>query len=141
MHLAISCDEEVGCLGVRPLIAHLCANLPRPAAVIVGEPTLMHVVDAHKAALSYQTEVAGHEAHSSAAHTGVNAIMVAGELLGELNRLAAEMKAQGSPAQPLRSPVHDGSRRRHRRRHRQEHRAAPLLVHMGNPADAGRRRR
>ncbi len=97
VHLAISCDEEVGCLGVRPLIAHLSAHLPKPMAVIVGEPTLMQVVDAHKAVLSYQTEVTGHEAHSSAAHTGVNAIMVAGELLGELNRLAAEMRARAGP--------------------------------------------
>ena len=111
VHLAISCDEEVGCLGVRPLIAHMRAHLPKPSAVIVGEPTLMQVVDAHKAVLAYHTEVTGHEAHSSAAQTGVNAIMVAGELLGELNRLAALMRARADPDSPFDPPymtVHVG---------------------------------
>jgi acetylornithine deacetylase len=111
VHLAISCDEEVGCLGVRPLIAHISDRLPRPAAVIVGEPTLMQVVDAHKAVLSYQTVVTGHEAHSSVAHKGVNAIMVAGEILSEINRLAAEMRARADAACPFDPPyttVHVG---------------------------------
>ncbi len=112
IHLAISCDEEVGCLGVRPLIAHLSAHLPKPLAVIVGEPTLMQVVDAHKTVRSYRTEVTGHEAHSSAAHTGVNAIMVAGELLAELNRLAAEMRTRADvrgPFDPPYTTVHVGT--------------------------------
>ncbi|MDP9138257.1 MAG: acetylornithine deacetylase [Pseudomonadota bacterium] len=111
VHLAISCDEEIGCLGVRPLIAHMRAHLPTPLAVIVGEPTLMQVVDAHKAVISFQTEVTGHEAHSSVAHTGVNAVMVAGELLGELNRLAAMMRARADPDSPFDPPymtVHVG---------------------------------
>src|SRR5262245_6281681 len=56
IHLALSCDEEVGCKGVRPLIAHMKENLPRPRAVIVGEPTLMKVVNAHKGALTFATE-------------------------------------------------------------------------------------
>jgi acetylornithine deacetylase len=94
IHLALSCDEEVGCRGVRPLIAHMREHLPKPLAVIVGEPTLMKVVNAHKASHSYETQVMGHEAHSSCAHLGVNAIMVAGELIGELNRMAAELKAR-----------------------------------------------
>jgi acetylornithine deacetylase len=111
IHLAISCEEEVGCLGVRPLIAHITAHLPRPAAVIVGEPTLMQVVDAHKAVVSYETEVLGHEAHSSVAHKGVNAIMVAGELIGELNRAAGEKRAQArsdSRFDPPYTTVHVG---------------------------------
>jgi acetylornithine deacetylase len=94
IHLALSCDEEVGCRGVRPLIAHMREHLPKPLAVIVGEPTLMKVVNAHKASHSYETQVTGHEAHSSCAHLGVNAIMVAGELISELNRMAAELKAR-----------------------------------------------
>ena len=95
IHLAFSCNEEVGCIGVRPLIAHIRDQLPKPMAVIVGEPTLMKVVNAHKASHSYETAVCGCAAHSSNAHLGVNAIMYAGELLGELNRLAAELKARG----------------------------------------------
>ena len=95
IHLAFSCDEEVGCRGVRPLIAHMREHLPKPLAVIVGEPTLMKVVNAHKASHSYETHVTGHAAHTSCAHQGVNAIMVAGELISELNRMARELKARG----------------------------------------------
>ena len=95
IHLALSCDEEVGCKGVRPLVAHLRDHLPRPRAVLVGEPTSMQVVNAHKSAVTFSTEVTGHEAHSSLTHHGVNAIMVAGELLGELNRIRADVIARG----------------------------------------------
>jgi acetylornithine deacetylase len=112
IHLAFSCDEEVGCRGVRPLIQHLVQHLPRPAAVIVGEPTLMQVVNAHKTAVSFETEVIGHEAHSSAAHQGVNAIMVAGELVHELTVIARELKAHGldgSDFDPPYTTVHVGT--------------------------------
>jgi acetylornithine deacetylase len=95
IHLAFSCDEEVGCRGVRPLIAHMRDHLPKPMAVIVGEPTLMKVVNAHKASHTYETSVTGCAAHSSNAHQGVNAIMYAGELLAELNRMAKELQARG----------------------------------------------
>ena len=112
VHLAFSCDEEVGCLGVRPLIRHMAAHLPKPAAVIIGEPTSMQVVNAHKAVHTYETGVTGIEAHSSNTHKGVNAIMVAGELLAEINRLAAEMKARGDPTgrfDPPFTSVHVGT--------------------------------
>jgi acetylornithine deacetylase len=94
IHLALSCDEEVGCRGVRPLIAHLRDHLPRPRLAIIGEPTSMQVVNAHKSAVTFTTEVTGHEAHSSCTHLGVNAIMVAGELLGEVNRIRADVHAR-----------------------------------------------
>ena len=97
IHLALSCDEEVGCKGVRPLVAHLRDNLPKPRAVIVGEPTSMKVVNAHKSAVTFSTEVRGHEAHSSLTHHGVNAIMVAGEMLSEINRIRADLIAAGDP--------------------------------------------
>jgi acetylornithine deacetylase len=48
VHIAFSYDEEVGCTGVRPMIAELGASLPLPRMVLVGEPTAMTVVDAHK---------------------------------------------------------------------------------------------
>src|SRR5687768_5082883 len=98
IHLAFSCDEEVGCRGVRPLIQHIGAHLPRPAAVVVGEPTSMKVVNAHKSTFSFETEVTGHEAHSSSAHQGVNAVMVAGELIHELNLIAEELRQRANPA-------------------------------------------
>jgi len=111
IHLALSCDEEVGCVGVRPLVAYMKEHLPRPKAVIVGEPTLMKVVNAHKGALTFATEVIGHEAHSSYTHLGVNAILVAGELLTEISRLAAEMRERGDPSGRFNPPyttVHVG---------------------------------
>jgi acetylornithine deacetylase len=101
----------VGCKGVRPLIAHIRDNLHKPRAVIVGEPTSMKVVNAHKSAVTFSTEVTGHEAHSSLTHHGVNAIMVAGEMLAEINRIRAELIAEGDPTQrfdPPYSTVHVG---------------------------------
>ena len=111
IHLALSCDEEVGCKGVRPLIAHMRDHLPKPRAVIVGEPTSMKVVNAHKSAITFSTEVIGHEAHSSLTHHGVNAILVAGELLSEISRIRADMVAMGDPTNrfdPPYSTVHVG---------------------------------
>ena len=111
IHLALSCDEEVGCKGVRPLIAHMRDNLPRPRAVIVGEPTSMKVVNAHKSAVTFSTEVTGHEAHSSLTHHGVNAILVAGELLSEISRIRADLVEAGDPTRrfdPPYSTVHVG---------------------------------
>ncbi len=111
IHLALSCDEEVGCIGVRPLVAYMKKHLPRPKAVIVGEPTLMKVVNAHKGAHTFATEVLGHEAHSSCTHLGVNAILVAGELLSEIGRIAADMRERGDPSGRFNPPytsVHVG---------------------------------
>src|SRR4029079_19140695 len=86
--------------------------LPRPSAAIIGEPTLMKVVNGHKSSLSFITEVEGHEAHSSLSHQGVNAIMVAGELLGEINAIAREMRERGDPSgrfDPPYTTVHVGT--------------------------------
>ena len=101
IHLALSCDEEVGCKGVRPLLAHMRDHLPKPRAVIVGEPTSMKVVNAHKSAVTFSTEVTGHEAHSSLTHHGVNAILVAGELLSEISRRAIRPTASIRPIPPF----------------------------------------
>ena len=112
IHLALSCEEDVGCKGVRPLVAHMRDHLPKPRAVLVGEPTSMQVVNAHKSAVTFNTEVLGHEAHSSLTHLGVNAIMVAGELLAEINRIRAEVIAEGDPSgrfDPPFSTVHVGT--------------------------------
>ncbi len=92
IHLAFSYDEEIGCLGVRPMIAELGKRLAKPRLVIVGEPTNMQVVDAHKGPVRWQVEVTGRAAHSSMAHLGVNAITYAARLITELERMEADLK-------------------------------------------------
>ena len=92
IHIAFSYDEEVGCLGVRPLIAEFGKGLVKPRLVIVGEPTSMQVVDAHKGPVRWQVEVTGRAAHSSMAHLGVNAITYAARLISELARIENELK-------------------------------------------------
>ena len=94
IHLLLSYDEEVGCTGVRPMIAELGDKLPAPRLVFVGEPTSMKVVDAHKSINGYETVVTGKESHSGKPHLGVNAIMAAGELVSELTRINSELQAR-----------------------------------------------
>ena len=92
-HLAFSYDEEVGCTGVRPMVAELGKSLPRPRYVFVGEPSNMSVVDAHKGPVRWRVELTGRAAHSSMPHYGVNAIAYAGRMIGELLRMEEELKA------------------------------------------------
>jgi acetylornithine deacetylase len=91
VHIVFSYDEETGCTGVRPMIAELGDRLAKPRAVIVGEPTSMAVVDAHKGPVRWHVEITGRAAHSSMAHLGVNAIAVAARLIGELGVIEAEL--------------------------------------------------
>ncbi len=98
VHIVLSYDEEVGCLGAPPLVKALIAQGLTPEAAIIGEPTMMRVVNAHKAIHSWYTTITGHEAHSSNVHKGVSAVMAAGEMLGELSRIAADLKAKGDPS-------------------------------------------
>ena len=111
IHILLSYDEETTCLGVADTIARFGRDLPRPEAVIVGEPTGLEVVDAHKSVATFITTVHGFEAHSAKPYLGANAVMAAGELLAELNRLADEMMARGDPSgrfDPPYSTVHVG---------------------------------
>ena len=93
VHIVFSYDEEVGCTGVRPMIAELGSRLTRPRLVVVGEPTSMGIVDSHKGAARFRTTITGREAHSSMAHIGVNAIHYAGLLIAELGRIEEELSA------------------------------------------------
>lgn len=95
IYFALSYDEEVGCLGVRPMIDSVIRTLPRPQIVIVGEPSNMKVVNAHKGIQSYRVSVRGHEFHSSQTHKGVSAIAMAAELIGFLMKIADEMRERG----------------------------------------------
>jgi acetylornithine deacetylase len=95
LHFALSYDEEVGCIGVRDLIAGLTALPVRPAACIVGEPTLMQPVIAHKGKLVARCEVRGHEAHSALTQQGVNAVEFASEIVAYVKKMARRLQQRG----------------------------------------------
>jgi acetylornithine deacetylase len=90
-HLMFSYDEEIGCLGVSSMITAARNSLPQPAAVIVGEPTDMRLATQHKGTCFLRTRVAGIEAHSSLTHRGHSAIMLAAELIAELERISERL--------------------------------------------------
>jgi acetylornithine deacetylase len=96
VHFAFSYDEEVGCLGAHSLAARLMGSVPRPRAVIIGEPTMMGTVKGHKGQNSYQVLFTGFEAHSSMTHLGVSAVHFAGELIHFINRLQDEFAARAA---------------------------------------------
>ena len=94
MHLAFSYDEEIGCLGAHSLVEKLMGNVPRPQAVIVGEPTMMGVVNAQNNGGGINATFTGVEAHSSMTHLGVSAIHFAGDFIHWLNELQVELAAR-----------------------------------------------
>ena len=97
IHFALSYDEEVGCVGAPSMIAELVERLPAPRAVIVGEPSGMRLVNAHKGISGFETVVTGHEAHSSQTHRGVSAVMTAARLIHFIDALARECAARPDP--------------------------------------------
>jgi acetylornithine deacetylase len=92
IHFAFSYDEEIGCLGVGGIIKHIDGLTTKPRAVIVGEPTSMKVVNAHKGGCSLSTLVHGLEAHSSATQKGVSSIIYAAKLINFLDEIAQELR-------------------------------------------------
>jgi acetylornithine deacetylase len=101
VHFALSYDEEVGCLGAPRMIAALAKEMPRPLAVIVGEPTNMEAVCGHKGIATFKVTVRGREAHSSLTHQGVSAVMAAVKLMHRLSDLAERLEAEADPASPF----------------------------------------
>ena len=92
IHFALSYDEEVGCIGARGLLEDLARNDIRPAGAIIGEPTSMQPVIAHKGKRSYQCCVRGREAHSALTPQGVNAIEYAARIIGYIRHMAERMR-------------------------------------------------
>lgn len=93
VHIALSYDEEVGCLGVRSLLAELEQRPVKPMLCIIGEPTELKPVLGHKGKLAIRCDIHGHACHSAYAPLGVNAIEYAAELIGELGRIGTRLKA------------------------------------------------
>ncbi|MBX6425966.1 MAG: acetylornithine deacetylase [Variibacter sp.] len=102
IHLALSYDEEVGCLGVRPMIERIKQAPARPLACFVGEPTGMEVVIGHKSKRSYWVTVRGRSCHSSLAPQGVNAVEYAARLIVKIREIADRLRRDGA-----RDPLYD----------------------------------
>jgi acetylornithine deacetylase len=92
VHFALSYDEEIGCLGVRGLIADLARAGIKPAGCIIGEPTSMQPVVAHKGKRAYKCCFRGREAHSALTPQGVNAIEYAARLVVYIRHVAERMR-------------------------------------------------
>jgi len=95
LHIALSYDEELGCLGAPRMLADIAANLPKPAMVIVGEPTRLKLGNRHKGCYGFEIEIQGRDGHSSATHRGVNAIVHAAEAVGFLEGIAERFRRDG----------------------------------------------
>lgn len=110
IYLSFTHDEEIGCLSAKPMSEVLNAKNIKPDLMIVGEPTEMHVADAHKGIWSYETIVHGLESHSSYTHKGVNAVMVMADLVQYLGKLAAECreKTHNERFEPPYTTIHVG---------------------------------
>ena len=91
IHLALSYDEEVGCIGVRHLLHFLRDVSPKPRLCIVGEPTAMQAITAHKGKVSLHAVLHGLEAHSSLSPQGVNAIYMASDLIAAIRSIQSEI--------------------------------------------------
>lgn len=103
VHFAFTYDEEVGCFGARALMTELGRWGVRPSAAIIGEPTMMRIIEGHKGCYEYTTEFRGLEGHGSRPERGVNAVHYAVRYIARLLELAEELKTrapEGSRFEP-----------------------------------------
>ena len=95
LHLALSYDEEIGCMGVRSLVAMLEKAPVKPRFCIVGEPTNMQVATGHKGKIALRATCIGREGHSALAPLALNALHLAADFMGEVRALQAQVAAEG----------------------------------------------
>jgi acetylornithine deacetylase len=98
IHLLISYDEEITCYGSLDGIRRFGRDVPMPLACIVGEPTLMEVVDAQKSLSSYITRITGRPAHSAMPALGANALYAAARIVTQIETIADELREAGDPS-------------------------------------------
>jgi len=96
LQIALSYDEEVGCIGAPPMIDDMVAHLPRAAAALIGEPTMLRPVTGHNASTMFQIHVHGFEVHSSRLPEGVSAVHEAGRILQWVNDYNDMLQAETS---------------------------------------------
>jgi len=97
IHIALSYDEELGCLGAPRLIDDFRAAGIQPARCVVGEPTSMGLVNGHKGGIVHRCRVQGRAAHSALAPQGVNAISYAALLVAQLREIAQRLENTETP--------------------------------------------
>lgn len=95
LHLAFSYDEEIGCVGVRRLLDTMTGMTDLPAMCIIGEPTCMETVTAHKGKVAGRVTCRGYECHSSHAPEGLNAIYLAHDMVGTFREMQDELEGVG----------------------------------------------
>ena len=95
LHLALSYDEEIGCMGVGSLIEMLKAAPMRPRLCIVGEPTGMQVATGHKGKVALRAVCTGREGHSALAPMALNALHLAVDFVNAVRVLQADVAANG----------------------------------------------
>lgn len=94
---ALSYDEEIGIFGAPRMIREIKERLPAPSAAIVGEPSMMRVIDGHKGIASYRTEVTGFTTHSSQTDRGVSAVEAAARLIVKIADMRATRARAADP--------------------------------------------
>lgn len=104
MTLALSFDEESGCLGAVSLARHLLAKHPKPAVVIVGESTSLRVVRTHKGVRMLRTSITGRDVHSSRPDLGASAVTAAARILNHIGIVAENLAATGLTARGFEPP-------------------------------------
>lgn len=96
LHLSISFDEEIGCVGVRSLLADLSQLPVRPALCWIGEPTSLQLAVGHKGKMAFRAVCTGREAHSALAPSGLNAIHIATDFIAALRHLQSDLATEGA---------------------------------------------
>lgn len=112
LHFSVTYDEEIGCLGAQALAAWLREHDIRPRLAIIGEPTMMSVIDGHKGCCEYTTRFHGLAGHGSSPDRGVNAVEYAVRYVARLLELGEALKARapgGSPFDPPWTTINTGS--------------------------------
>ncbi|ADZ71071.1 acetylornithine deacetylase [Polymorphum gilvum] len=94
VHLALTYDEEVGCFGARQLVADLAGHEMLPSMAIIGEPTMMRIIEGHKGSYEYTTRFSGLDGHGSDPDSGVNAITYAAKFISRLMEIGEDLKAR-----------------------------------------------
>lgn len=112
IHMALTYDEEEGCRGARVMLDRLGRTGPRPSVAVIGEPTGLGIVVAHKGCYEYTTEITGMERHASMSAAGAGAIHAAARFIAMLDALTTELAERApadSPFEPPGSTINVGT--------------------------------